>query len=108
VLISVHRSDEFALRAIGVSFARDSVSTLDEAAGRDLSQLDLDHRYYQAAVPQGDELARADRFRRDYTDILLQSGAAPTALRRYLVDAHFTPIAQPEALATTSAQSVPT
>lgn len=107
VLISVHRSDDFAPRAIEESFGRDAIITLDEAAGRDFSQLSLEHCYYQVAVPRGEELARADRFRRDYTGILLQSDPGPATLRRCLLDADFTPIAQPEALATTSAQPAP-
>jgi hypothetical protein len=104
VLISVHRGDDFAPRAIEESFGHDRISTLDDAAGRDLSGLGLDHRYYQVDVPAGDEQARADRFRRDYADVLLRSNPGPAMLRQCLLDADFTPIAQPEALATTSAQ----
>ncbi|MGH3405881.1 MAG: hypothetical protein ACRDRJ_25800 [Streptosporangiaceae bacterium] len=68
MLISVHRGDDFAPRAMEQSFGRDRISTLDDAAGRDLSGLGLEHRYYQVAVPAGDEQGRADRFRRDYAE----------------------------------------
>src|SRR5438034_9770610 len=107
VLLSVHWSDELALAAIESSFSGHEMQDLEQAAGRSLDDLHLKYRYRQVNVAPGAELALIERFRRNYIDTALSSGSQQEDLRRRLVDAEFTPIAQPQALATTCGLPTP-
>jgi len=107
VIISTHRSDDFAPAAIRETFGSYEMQTLEDAAGSNLDGLSLKHSYCQVNVPPGSELSLSDAFRRRYIEVMLDHGRGPAELRNALVNPDFAPIAQPEAQATASATPSP-
>ena len=107
VLLSVHWSDDLALAAIERSFAGHDIQDLDHAAGRNLDDLHLKYKYFQANVPPGTELFLIENFRRNYIDLSLDTGSGPQDLRQRLLDPTYAPIAQTEALATVGGLPAP-